>query len=166
MRIFEKLFRKRENLPFFLDSDLLSPVDGVMIPAFQISDSMFAEELLGQTIAIEPKNGTIVCPVNGIVEVAFPTKHAFGIRGNDGNAYLVHIGVDTVTLNGKGFNMFLKQGDTVKAGQKAVEVDLELIRSSGLDVTIILIVTDRISENFSVDYVPFGLVNRAQKINK
>ena len=165
MGLFDKIFKKDE-LQVFKDTDIVSPVTGKMIPANEISDPVFGEEMMGQTIGIIPSNGDVVCPVNGIVEVAFPTGHAFGIKGNDGNSYLVHIGIDTVSLNGNGFKMLLKQNQQVTAGQIAVEANLTAIKKSGLDTTTMLIVTEKEDPNFKVDYIGFQNVEKGKKINK
>ena len=81
MGLFDKLLKKKEEI-------IVSPASGKMIPASEINDPVFGEEMIGQTIGIIPTEGTIVCPIDGIVEVAFPTGHAFGIKGNDGNGYV------------------------------------------------------------------------------
>lgn len=87
---------------------------------------MFAQEIMGQTIGFVPKNGLIVSPANGTLEVVFQTGHAFGVRMQDGTGLLVHIGINTVDMNGKGFKIFARQGDTVKAGQPIIFVDLAM----------------------------------------
>ncbi|MBQ0065133.1 MAG: PTS glucose transporter subunit IIA [Firmicutes bacterium] len=155
MGLFDK-FKKKDNT-------ILSPVSGMLIPASEISDPVFSEEMMGQTIGFIPDDGYIVCPVDGMVEVAFPTGHAFGIKGVDGNGYLVHIGIDTVSLEGKGFNALLKQGEKVKAGQPAVEMDINLVKETGLNTTTILIITEKVKD---VHYIDFKHVNKGDKINK
>lgn len=166
MGLFDKLLKKESSVPSVSDKDVLAVVSGKMIPASEISDPVFGEEMMGQTIGFIPSEGTVVCPVNGVVEVAFPTGHAFGIKGNDGNGYLVHVGIDTVSLNGKGFKAFLKQGQKVKAGQKAVEMDIDLVEKAGLSTTTMLIITDKVNDAFKVNYIDFQNVDRGQKINK
>lgn len=162
MGLFDR-FKKQETLPAFSDEDIVSPVKGHRIPTAEIADSVFAEEMMGQTIGIVPADGVFACPVNGTVEVAFPTGHAYAVRAKNGVCYLVHIGIDTVSLDGKGFKSFLKQGQKVSAGQKAVEADLSLIKSAGYDTTTMLIVSE--PEDHRVAYTEFTDVERAQKIN-
>lgn len=154
-------FSKKEEL-----KDVLSPVQGEMIAAKDIKDPVFSEELMGQTIGIIPENGDIVCPVSGTVSAMFPTGHAFGITTSEGNGFLVHIGIDTVSLNGKGFQTFIKQGEKVKAGQKAVEMNLNVVKEEGYDPTVMLIVSDSIRDDYKVNYIDYGPVEKGQIINK
>lgn len=165
MGLFDKLFNKNE-VPTFEDTDIVSPVTGKMIPANEISDAVFAQEMMGQTIGIIPSEGTVVSPVNGKIVTMFPTGHAFGVMTNDGNGFLVHIGIDTVSMNGKGFKTFVKQGDKVKAGQKIVTVDLNEVTKAGYDTTVMLIVTDKSSNDYKVNYIDLKEVLKAEKINK
>ncbi|MDO4467390.1 MAG: PTS glucose transporter subunit IIA [Bacillota bacterium] len=165
MGFFDK-FKKKEALPSFSDENIVAICSGKMIPPSEISDPLFQQEMMGQTIGFVPSKGTFVCPVNGTVTMTFPTGHAFGILGNDGNGYLVHIGIDTVSMNGKGFKTLIKQGQSVKAGQVAVEVDLKAIEKAGLSTTTMLIVTDKKEADFKVNYIPFGAVEKCQIINQ
>ncbi|WP_296878944.1 PTS glucose transporter subunit IIA [Thomasclavelia sp.] len=157
-------YLKKEILPVN-DSTIVSPVKGKIVFANMINDSMFSEEILGQTIGFIPKDREIVCPVNGVVEMLFPTGHAFGIRGNDGNGYLVHIGINTVNLNGKGFNAYIKENQKVKAGQLAIKIDLDEIKGQGYDDTVILIVSEKKKEDFNVNYLDLDFVEKGQIIN-
>ena len=161
MSFLQKLWKKNE----IKDGDIVSPVTGTIIATKDIADSVFAQEIMGQTIGIVPEEGIVVCPVNGKVEVLFPTGHAFGIKGNDGNSYLVHIGIETVNLRGKGFTTWIKQGQNVKAGQKAVDVDLQYVKSNGLDTTVMLIVTEK-KDDCNIQYVEKSNVIKAEKINQ
>lgn len=157
------LFKKKEvKIP---DDDVLAIVNGKMIPASQIQDPVFAQEMMGQTIGFIPEQSDVFSPVNGIISVLFPTKHAFGIQADNGNAYLVHIGIDTVSLDGKGFKTFVKQGDRVKAGQKIIEVDWNLLQKEGFNTTTMLILTDKKSDDFKENYVDFKNVTAKEKIN-
>ena len=89
---------------------------------------MFSQEAMGQTVAVEPTNGLIRSPANGELEMVFETKHAFAVRMKDGTGLLVHIGVDTVNMKGEGFTALKQQGDTVKAGEPVIKVDLKRSR--------------------------------------
>ena len=158
------LFKKKEiETP---DDDVLAVVTGKMIPASQIQDPIFAQEMMGQTIGFVPEQSDVVSPVNGIISVLFPTKHAFGIQADNGNEYLVHIGIDTVSLDGKGFKAFVKQGNRVKAGQKIIEVDWNLLQKGGFNTTTMLILTNKKSDNFKENYVDFKNVTVKEKINQ
>ncbi len=163
MGFFDKF--KKEKLHDFEDSDIVAPVSGKMVPAVEISDSAFADELLGQTIGILPEDGTVVSPVNGKIVTMFDTGHAFGVEDNNGNTYLVHIGIDTVSMNGKGFQILVKQESSVKAGQPVISVDLKAVRDAGFDPIVMLIVIETPSDDFKVNYIPCGNVKKGQKIN-
>ncbi len=142
MGLFDRLFKNTETLPEISDEDIVSLGTGNIIPVSEVSDLVFSQEMMGKTCAFKLTEKTVLCPINGTVEVSFPTGHAFGLRMNDGTGILVHIGVDTVNLGGKGFKTFLKVGDKVRAGQKAVEVDWSVIESAGLDSSVMLIITE------------------------
>lgn len=164
MSFFDK-FRKNDAIPATDSKDIVAPVKGTMIPPSEIADPVFAQEIMGQTIGFLPEEETIVCPVSGKVEALFPTNHAFGIRDNFGTVFLVHIGIDTVSLNGEGFKSFIKTGDQVKAGQKAVHVDTKKLKDAGYDLTTMLIVSEKGTDDVMVHYIPYGKVASGQKIN-
>ncbi len=148
-----------------LSNDIVSPVTGKILPTFEIADTVFSQEMMGQTIAIIPDDGTIVSPVSGVLELVFPTKHAFGVKTNDGLGFLVHIGIDTVTLKGKGFKSFAKKGDRVHFGQKIIEVDLETLKAAGIDTTVMLIITEKNRDDFKIEYPKKENVIRGEKLN-
>lgn len=162
MGLFSKF--KKQDTPKYKNTDIVAVVNGEMIPPSQISDSVFAEEVMGKTVGFLPSDGNIVSPVNGKVEVMFPTGHAFAVRMADGTGIMVHIGVDTVELNGKGFKTLVKQDATVSAGQKIVEVDLDAVKAAGLDTVTMLIITEPVKEQY--DYIDYGSVTQGQIINK
>ncbi|MDO4499966.1 MAG: PTS glucose transporter subunit IIA [Erysipelotrichaceae bacterium] len=164
MGLFDKLFKKEETVIEVADNVVVAMCDGNFIPAKEIADPVFAEEMMGKTVAIEPTSNKIVSPVNGTLEVVFPTGHAFGVRATDGTAYLVHIGIDTVSLNGKGFKTLKNLGDTVKAGEIIVEVDFNEVEKAGYHKTTMLIITEPV-EGKTYNYIDFGEVNKAQQIN-
>ncbi len=144
------------------DGEIVSVVTGTMVPANEISDEVFAQEMMGQTIGIKPKEGVIAAPANGVLEVMYPTGHAFAIRCNDGHGLLVHIGINTVAMKGNGFTVLHKQGDTVKAGEPLVKVDLKAVEKAGYDPITMLVVT----EGDPIEYIDFGEVKQGQVINK
>ncbi|SHJ82925.1 beta-glucoside-specific PTS transporter subunit IIABC [Hespellia stercorisuis] len=124
------------------DETMQVPVDGAVIPLAEVKDEAFACGVLGRGTAVIPSNGTVCAPCDGIVTVMYPTGHAVGIRSSAGAEVLIHIGMDTVTLEGRGFNVKVKEGQVVRAGDVLVEADLELIRGAGLDTTTPVIVTN------------------------
>lgn len=156
-------FLKKEDLPDVSDKNIVAICDGEMIEPSRIEDKMFAKETLGKTIGFIPTSGEIVAPCNGTLEVMFPTGHAFAIRMNDGTGVLVHIGINTVDLNGKGFQVFAKQGSKVKAGEKILDVDLDVIKESGCLTTSMLIITEPVTDN-DYKFSPFGYKKKCELI--
>ena len=121
---------------------MASPLKGKVIPLNQVKDGAFASEILGKGCAIVPSEGILCSPVDGKVATLFPTLHAVGIVSNDGAEILMHIGLDTVQLEGKGFKAFVAQGDTVKKGQKLIEFDIDQIKAAGYSVETPVVVTN------------------------
>lgn len=118
---------------------------------------------MGKTIAVEPTNGIFVAPANGVIELLFPTGHAFAVRMNDGTGLLVHIGINTVELNGDGFKVYKKQGDKVSAGEKIVTVDLDKVKVAGKPLTTMTIITEPV-EGKEYNFIDFAPVTRNQII--
>lgn len=164
MNLFDKLF-KNDFISDLKDTDIVSPVTGKMISPKEIKDNVFSEEIIGKTIGFIPSEGVVVSPVSGKIVSLFPTYHAIGIEGNDGNSYLVHIGIDTVSMNGNGFKAFVEKDQHVHAGQKIVSVDLQKIVKSGLDPTVMLIVASLGSGDSKVNYIDYQDVVRGDRIN-
>lgn len=120
-----------------------SPVnDGVVVDLSLVQDSVFSNEIMGPTVAIKPKNKDVYAPVSGKVVMISETKHAIGIKTNSGVEVLIHIGIDTVKLNGEPFNSSLKVGDTIQQGDLITEVNLEYLSQHNIDNTIILAITN------------------------
>lgn len=120
---------------------IISPASGKIIDLSQVNDEMFASKALGDGFAIELSDGKIVAPFNGKVITAFPTGHAFGILDDAGREVLIHIGIDTVNLNGAGFDVKVRQGAHVKQGDVLVEVDLNKLKAANIDSTTMVIFT-------------------------
>lgn len=123
--MFKKIFGKKETV-----ESLLAPITGKVVEIEDVPDEMFNQKMLGDGIAIEPTEGVAVSPIEGEVVQLFPSKHAVGIRGNSGLEILIHIGLETVSLNGKGFEAHVQQGDKVKAGDKLISFDIDYIREN------------------------------------
>ncbi len=121
---------------------ILSPIQGEFKPLNQIDDVAFSEGLLGQGISIEPSEGVVYAPFNGTIVSLFPTKHAIGIISDSGCELLIHVGMDTVKLNGEHFSSFVNQGDVVKLGDKLLEFDIEKIKEAGYSTITPVIVTN------------------------
>lgn len=121
---------------------LIAPVSGQVVPLDQVPDPTFAEKILGDGAAIIPENGKIYSPVDGEVTSIASTQHAFGFASADGLDVLVHVGLETVSLQGEGFKVHVKEGDKVKAGDLVAEADLDLLRSRGLNIITPVLVCD------------------------
>jgi PTS system sucrose-specific IIC component len=118
------------------------PVAGKIIPASEIADPMFAAETMGPSIGIVPEGETVYAPFDGEVIMVFPTKHAVGLASNDGIEVLVHVGIDTVNMDGKGFECFVGQGDKIEKGDKLLTFDRSEIKKAGYSDTVIVVLTN------------------------
>ena len=121
--------------------EILSPVKGKIKTLKSLKDGVFSEGMMGAGFTVAPESNTIVAPISGKLVTVFPTGHAYGIEGKDGTNVLVHIGLDTVGLNGEGFKSLVKQGKKVKAGKPMAEVDFDGIKSKVPSIDVIVLVT-------------------------
>ena len=119
-----------------------SPMNGTVIPLSEVPDAVFSSEMLGKGFGVEPSEGKAYAPVDGEVTTVFDTKHALGLMSKNGVEPLIHIGMDTVKLNGRGFDVKVKAGDQVKAGDLLAEFDMDLIKSEGYPVTTAVVITN------------------------
>lgn len=117
-------------------------VNGEVMPITEVQDDVFSTKMLGDGYAIKPTDNNIFAPVDGEISTLFPTKHAIGIKTEDGLEILIHLGLDTVELNGEPFTMDIKQGDQVKAGQALGKMDIKAVADSGKDNTVIVVYTN------------------------
>ena len=124
------------------EATLTSPVNGTQIPLSEVADEIFASEMLGTTVAVEPADGKIVAPCDGEVSNIFETGHAVCITTESGGELLIHIGIDTVKMDGKGFTKKVSDGDKVHAGDILVEANLEEIKNAGYQTTTMIILTN------------------------
>ena len=124
------------------EETLTSPINGTQIPLAEVADETFASEMLGATVAVEPADGKIVAPCDGEVSNIFETGHAVCITTESGGELLIHIGIDTVKMDGKGFTKKVSDGDKVHAGDILVEADLEEIKNAGYQTTTMMILTN------------------------
>lgn len=130
-------------------AEVVSPLAGQVKPLSQATDPVFSSGVMGQGVVIEPSQGELVSPVNGTVTVLFPTKHAVGIVSEEGVEMLMHIGMDTVSLDGKGFEAHVAQGDKVTVGQKLISFDMDIIKKAGLVTETPVIITNQ--DDFQAD---------------
>ncbi|RVU71334.1 MULTISPECIES: PTS glucose transporter subunit IIA [Lactobacillus] len=133
---FFKKHKKEEEL------NVQAVVDGNVMPITAVKDDVFSTKMLGDGFAIKPSNGQIFAPVAGEISTLFPTKHAIGIKTNEGLEVLIHLGLDTVELKGMPFSVLIEQGDQVKAGQQLGTMDLKKISDQGYDDTCIVVYTN------------------------
>lgn len=125
-----------------IDNNIYAPVEGKTVELSKVEDEVFSSLAMGNGIAINPSKGEVKAPLDGEVTVLFPTGHAIGIKGDNGAEVLIHVGMDTVTLNGEGFDVKVKQGDRVKKGQVLVNFDIDFIKSKNLSTITPVIVTN------------------------
>ena len=119
-----------------------SPVNGEIVPITEVKDPTFAEEMIGKGVAVIPSDGKFYAPSDGTLVALFPTGHAYALNTDDGAELLVHIGIDTVKLDGQYYTIHATQGDKVKKGDLIVEVDLEGVKSAGYDYITPVIVSN------------------------
>ena len=159
---------QEENPAKTIDEDLVaddcdlsvnSPVEGKTIPLTQVSDEVFASGVLGKGIAVQPASGKILAPADATVSMIYPTLHAIGLILDSGIEMMIHIGIDTVKLNGKYFEKHVQDGDHVKKGQLLVSFDIQKIEQAGYDLTTTVVVTN------SKNYAAIGSTNKDNVTN-
>lgn len=123
-------------------SIVYSPVNGTVKSIEKVNDEMFSTKALGDGFAVEPVDGTIVAPIDGTVMSIFPTKHAISLKTKQGLEVLIHIGIDTVELNGSGFTIKVEEGEKVTAETVLAEVDFNFLESKGKDTDVMVIFTN------------------------
>ncbi|MGX5378249.1 sucrose-specific PTS transporter subunit IIBC [Ligilactobacillus sp. LYQ135] len=121
---------------------IAAPVNGKVEDLSDTNDEVFSTKMMGDGAAIIPTDGTIYSPVDGKITVAYETKHAYGISSNEGAEVLIHVGIDTVNLKGEHFETFVKQGQTVKKGDKLGTVDIDAVQKAGYDPTVMTVITN------------------------
>lgn len=122
--------------------EIACPVNGMVIPVTEVKDEVFAAETLGRGVGIIPDDGKVYAPFDGVVELLADTGHALGLRSDDGAVVLIHIGIDTVKLDGRGFHILVKEGEHVSQGELLGEFEKNLIVNEGYDPTVIFLVTE------------------------
>lgn len=145
----EPEFASHEEVELAASADVVSPLAGEVKALSEATDPVFSSGVMGQGVVIQPSEGELVSPVNGTVTVLFPTKHAVGIVSEEGVEMLMHIGMDTVSLDGKGFEAHVAQGDKVTVGQKLISFDMNVITGAGLVTETPVIITNQ--DDFQAD---------------
>ncbi len=132
----------KENKKLNEYEEVYAPLEGEVVSLSEVKDEVFSKEIMGKGIAIKPSKGEVVAPFDGTISAIFPTNHAIGLTNKNGVEVLVHIGLDTVELNGKHYKAFVKNNDEVKKGDKLVEFDIQEIEKTGYDVITPIIITN------------------------
>ncbi len=166
--MFNSLFKNKKQEDKAIDNIkedknvFLSPLTGELLELKDVPDKVFSQKIMGNGFAIKPEFGEIVSPVNGKILTLFHTKHAIGILGDNGREILIHFGIDTVKLKGKGLEAFVKQGDRVKAGQIILKMDLDKIQNEVTSIITPIIFTN-LCENEKVLFKAGMKVQAGQK---
>ena len=152
------------NIPAALQNEtLVTPIVGDVVALADVNDPVFSSGAMGQGIAVKPSQGVVYAPADAEVSIAFPTGHAFGLKTTNGAEVLIHVGIDTVTMNGEGFEQKVAQGDKVKAGDVLGTFDSNKIAAAGLDDTTMVIVTNT-ADYASVAPVATGSVAKGDAV--
>ncbi|MGD6897319.1 PTS sugar transporter subunit IIA [Bacillus sp. UMB0728] len=156
--MFKKLFGKKEEITEVV---LKAPLTGKAVDLAEVPDPVFSEKMMGDGLAIEPSEGIVVSPVDGEVVQVFPTKHAIGLRAENGAEILIHIGLETVSMKGEGFETHISEGSKVKTGDKLVSFDIDLVKEKAKSTVTPVIITngDALS---SIEKKSLGAVNRGE----
>lgn len=163
MSLFDKLLAKREEKPASISLNfavekytVYAPAAGEVIPLAELKDGVFSEGILGQGFAIRPEDENVYAPFDGVVESVADTKHAIGLLSNDGMELLIHIGLDTVAMNGQGFKPLVAENDKVTCGQPILTFSKKDIAAAGHPDAVIVVVVN------TNDYKEVALLNEGQ----
>lgn len=141
----ENVWKKETEVKNTIDAKkitITSPVNGTVLPLSKAEDEAFASEALGKGVVVIPKDGKVTAPFDAVVEAVFPTNHVIGLKSDAGAEVMIHVGINTVDLKGKGFKGFASQGEHVKAGDVLIEFDREGIKAAGFSDQVMVIVTN------------------------
>ncbi|WP_271397993.1 PTS sugar transporter subunit IIA [Salinicoccus roseus] len=138
--MFKNLFGKKNDVD--KEIEITSPLNGKYVKLEDIPDPVFAEKMMGEGFGVDPTDGEVVAPVAGTVMQVFPTNHAVGIKTNNGLEVLIHIGLETVAMEGKGFAGHVSEGDKVEKGDKLVTFDMDLVKSEANSTISPVIITN------------------------
>lgn len=141
------MFRKIKNI------EIKATVQGQAIALENVPDPVFSQKMMGEGIAIEPSEGLFVAPMDGKISLISPTKHAFGMENGKGVEMLVHIGLDTVGLNGEGFEVLCEAGTEVKQGTPIIKADLDFIKSKGIPTITPMVILASKSTDIHLDII-------------
>ncbi|OCA90831.1 PTS glucose transporter subunit IIA [Bacillus sp. FJAT-27225] len=138
--MFKNLFGKKQEV--VTEVELVSPLTGTAAALESVDDPVFSQKMMGDGLAVQPAEGTVVAPVDGEIVQVFPTGHAVGIKAANGAEILIHIGLETVSMKGEGFTAHVHEGDKVKKGDKLVSFDMSLVTERAKSTVTPLIITN------------------------
>lgn len=166
MGFFNKLFGNAEENSNEIEVEkntIYAPLKGNVIPLKEIGDGVFSEGILGKGCGIRPEAETVVAPFNGTITQITDTKHAIGVKSDDGIEMIIHVGLDTVSMNGKGFQVFVNVGDHISCGQKLLTFDSKAIADAGFSsVTAVIVINS--DEYKDVEVVKDGQTEETEKL--
>lgn len=140
--MFKKLFGMKDTTQTPMEETILAPLSGRVTELSEVPDPTFSQKMMGDGLAIVPTEGEVVSPVDGEIVQFFHTKHAIGIRSLSGAEILIHVGLETVSMNGEGFEGHVREGDKVKAGDKLITFDIDLIKEKAADIITPIVITN------------------------
>lgn len=166
MNIFQKFINKKQEETIIEKTEngfIYAPMEGEVIPLKEINDGVFSEEMLGKGCGIKPTNGKLYAPFDGEIVLIIETKHAIALKSSDGIELLIHVGMDTVKMNGKGFNPLVKAGDKIKCGQSLMTFSISDIEKAGYVTTTAIVVTN--SEQYrDIEVLAQGHRKKSEKL--
>lgn len=158
MGLFDKFKKDQDEKP----NELTSVIDGEVIELSTVNDEVFSSGMMGVGVGIIPSGNKVVSPCPGLINFVFPAKHAIGITLDNGAEVILHVGINTVNLNGSGFESFVKEGTKVKRGDLLLKVDIDLIKNAGYETTTMVIITNK--DDFSDFKFVYGLKTTSETI--
>lgn len=161
--MFKNLFQKKVKTQ---TEEIYSPLTGEVISLAEVPDPVFSNKMMGDGIAIIPKEGKLVSPVEGEIVQVFPTKHAIGIKSARGVEILIHVGLETVDLKGEGFETFVKEGQSVKVGDVLSTFDIHFLESKNKEIVTPIIITNTSEKLDDMEQVSISEVSRQELILK
>lgn len=151
--LFFKKRNKQQNMT--IDKIINTPVEGDVVPIEQVPDDVFAKKMMGDGFAVQPQNGDIYAPISGKISFIADTKHGIGITTDNGMELIIHLGIDTVSLNGKPFDIKVTEGQHINKDQKVGHMDIPMIKNASLNPIVIVAFTN-LNDNFKIKSKNYG----------
>ncbi len=161
--MFKNIFKRKTKM---IMVDLFSPIYGEVISLSEVPDPVFAQKMMGDGLAFIPKDGKVVSPVSGKIVRIFPTKHAIVILTENELEILIHLGLDTVELNGKGYEVFVNEGQQIKVGDPLMNVDLELLEKYNKEIVTPMTITNSEEKVDQIELRKKGEIHRGEYVLK